>query len=80
MQELLQEEDISEGNIKKYLTNYSCFITCALEKSHIVSVAASFIFFTVVVIIHSFRFSGKSFVVSLLFSRYRMMKFSWTSW
>ncbi|KAG6801068.1 odorant binding protein 7 [Apis mellifera caucasica] len=36
MQELLQEEDISEGNIKKYLTNYSCFITCALEKSHII--------------------------------------------
>lgn len=52
MQELLKEEDISEENIKKYLANYSCFITCTLEKSNIVSVLA-FIFFSVVVIIHS---------------------------
>ncbi|XP_043789745.1 uncharacterized protein LOC122713394 isoform X1 [Apis laboriosa] len=36
IQELLQEEDISEENIKKYLTNYSCFITCTLEKSRII--------------------------------------------
>ncbi|PBC33988.1 odorant binding protein [Apis cerana cerana] len=35
MQELLKEEDISEENIKKYLSNYSCFITCTLEKSNI---------------------------------------------
>ncbi|XP_016911561.1 uncharacterized protein LOC107997464 [Apis cerana] len=35
MQELLKEEDISEENIKKYLANYSCFITCTLEKSNI---------------------------------------------
>lgn len=54
MQELLKEEDISEENIKKYLSNYSCFITCTLEKSNIVSVAVlAFIFFSVVVIIHS---------------------------
>lgn len=54
MQELLKEEDISEENIKKYLSNYSCFITCTLEKSNIVSVAIlTFIFFSVVVIIHS---------------------------
>ncbi|XP_031775623.1 uncharacterized protein LOC100865414 isoform X2 [Apis florea] len=36
MQELLHDEDISEENIKKYLTNYSCFITCTLEKSRII--------------------------------------------
>lgn len=54
MQELLKEEDISEENIKKYLANYSCFITCTLEKSNIVSVAVlAFIFFSIVVIIHS---------------------------
>lgn len=57
MQELLHDEDISEENIKKYLTNYSCFITCTLEKSRIVSV--SFILFSLVVIFH-FQIRAKS--------------------